>query len=313
MPRRFLDPALFNDERLAKATIEERLLFTAVIANQDDDGRLLAHPGYLRSVAFPYDDYTIKQISEMRDHLAQVNHNFIVYEIDGHEYIQLKRYHRYQRPRYYHASKFPAPPGWPFEDNTQDEKEQQPPSNQEDTAQLPSGNREDTAQYTEGRDRVRIGMGIDNTMIGKGEESEKGSITKTEKNSPSPSPAALPKSFKVSQPTNLDIATEKILQRLNICFKESWATHIPGTPLSKFNPRKPTAKEHAQLRDLAIELSAAGGCPLDNINQAFEEAAVASKMHISYVRAILLDWLGVSRDKTEPDGSSASPATARAP
>jgi len=112
MPKRWLDPAFFTDEKVAKATIPERQLFAAMIANQDDDGRLLGHPGYLRSIAFPYDDFSIEQIKEMRDHLAKVNPNVLIYQNSGDEYIQLKRHKRYQNPRYYHKSKFPAPQGW---------------------------------------------------------------------------------------------------------------------------------------------------------------------------------------------------------
>jgi hypothetical protein len=115
VPRRWIDPDLFTDEKLAKATLAERYLFAAMIANQDDDGRLLGHPGYLRSIAFPYDDYTKEEVKEMRDHLAEVNPNVIIYNNSGDEYIQLRRHARYQQPRYYHKSKFPAPPGWPFE------------------------------------------------------------------------------------------------------------------------------------------------------------------------------------------------------
>ncbi len=114
MPRRWLAPDFFTDEKMKRATVPERLLATALIANQDDDGRLRGDPAYLRSIAFLYDDYPLDEIREMRDHLSQVNQNIIVYENAGDEYIQLKRYKRYQRPRYYHPSKFPAPPGWPF-------------------------------------------------------------------------------------------------------------------------------------------------------------------------------------------------------
>lgn len=156
MPRRWLDPAFFTDEKLAMATLEERHLFAAMIANQDDDGRLLGHPGYLRSIAFPYDDFANEEVKRMRDHLAEVNPNVIVYENSGHEYIQLRRHYRYQRPRYYHPSKFPAPIGWPFKD----ESRSNPPSTSTDsnhkvTAQQsteqPHSNHEVTARYTEGR------------------------------------------------------------------------------------------------------------------------------------------------------------------
>ncbi|WP_332445725.1 hypothetical protein [Dehalococcoides mccartyi] len=176
MTRRWLDPSLFNDEKLAKATPIERLLFVAVVANQDDDGRLLGHPGYLRSIAFPYDDFTIEQVKQMRDHLAEINANFIVYKVGNDEYIQLKRHARYQRPRYYHPSKYPVPAGWPFQDEstnssseaaakspasdyeeTTQQSAEQEHSNQVATEQLPQSNHEVTARHTE--DRVRVGLG----------------------------------------------------------------------------------------------------------------------------------------------------------
>jgi len=176
MTRRWLDPSLFNDEKLAKATPIERLLFVAVVANQDDDGRLLGHPGYLRSIAFPYDDFTIEQVKQMRNHLAEINSNFIVYTSGNDEYIQLRRHARYQRPRYYHPSKYPAPAGWPFEDEgansnaeaaakspeSKHEVAASQPTEQEHgnhtvTTQLPQSNHEATARYTE--DRVRVGLG----------------------------------------------------------------------------------------------------------------------------------------------------------
>ena len=63
-------------------------------------------------------------------------------------------------------------------------------------------------------------------------------------------------------------------------------------------PREPSARERTQIRDLVLEISAAGGCPLSYIREAFREAAgqaEESKKGISYVRAILFDWLGVPR------------------
>ena len=72
-----------------------------------------------------------------------------------------------------------------------------------------------------------------------------------------------------------------------------------GKPLppdyEKIKPRQPNFRELAQLRDLAKEISAAGGCEHPMIKQAFDEASGQHKQHISYVRAVLLDWLGVER------------------
>lgn len=174
MPRRWIDPAFFTDEKLAKATVEERHIFTAMIANQDDDGRLLAHPGYLRSTAFPYDNFSNEEVKQMRDHLAEVNPNVIIYQNDGNEYIQLKRHYRYQRPRYYHPSKFPAPPGWPFKDEEPDKDTAQSPQSthavakqplQSDHAVVersPQSNQVVTERYTEDRvGRGGVGLGLD--------------------------------------------------------------------------------------------------------------------------------------------------------
>jgi len=61
--------------------------------------------------------------------------------------------------------------------------------------------------------------------------------------------------------------------------------------------RKPNTREAAQLRDLEKEISSAGGTP-EQIHDAFKEAAFHNKLHISYVRAILLDWLGIERNRS---------------
>ena len=71
--------------------------------------------------------------------------------------------------------------------------------------------------------------------------------------------------------------------------------HVRAENPEEITPRPLQAKAGAQLRDLAIELSAAGGCPADTIKQAFDEAAGQRKYSVSYVRAVLLDWLGIER------------------
>lgn len=63
-------------------------------------------------------------------------------------------------------------------------------------------------------------------------------------------------------------------------------------------PRPLHAKAGAQLRDLAIELSAAGGCPAETIKEAFDEACGQQKYSISYVRAVLFDWIGIQRERS---------------
>jgi len=372
MPRRWLAPEFFTDEKMKKATIPERLLAAAIIANQDDDGRLRGDPAYLRAIAFLYDDYSLDEVRAMRDHLTRVNPNILVYENAGEEYIQLKRYQRYQKPRYYRPSKFPAPTGWPFEEEPLKnvykgdvEKtiqydiagklrrgEWQPttekitdielnkrignlyadivattnhgyilieikqyPLQFRDLGQVLGYRAEmETRGYTpvktfligngagnlnlkEAEDAAVTLLNLDLTPIvvltnnhvastkqvvkptmvstGKGEgkgldldlDLDKGKGEgEGRKPHPTPTPAA---------------SSKEILERLFHCHEKGWGM-LPGAKIS------------AQLRDLSEKLFAAH-CPLDYIDQAFKEAAHLNKYSVSYVRAILLDWLGVER------------------
>lgn len=254
MTRRWLDPSVFTDEKLATATVAERHLFIAMIANQDDDGRLLAHPGYLRSITFPYDDFTNEQIKEMRDHLAQINPNVIIYQNGGNEYIQLKRHARYQRPRYYHPSRFPAPAGWPFEESNQQVTKEQPQSIQNATKQQPEKHQIVTLGEGEGE-----GKGLDLDLdLDKGEG-------KGLKRHSTASPATL----------------TQIYNEFVDSFEKGWG-------------EKTTGKLLAQMRDFSQELCAAG-CPPSYVSEAFKEAASMNKLSLSYVKAILFDWLGIPR------------------
>jgi hypothetical protein len=250
MPRRWLAPDFFTDEKMKKATVPERLLAAAIIANQDDDGRLRGDPAYLRAIAFLYDDYSLEEVKVMRDHLSEVNPNIIVYQNSGEEYIQLRRYKRYQKPRYYHPSKIPAPPGWPFEEE----------SNQGVTTQQPSSNQTVTTKQPKRRRSVTTGEGEDKNL-------------------------------------NLDLDLD-----LNKGEGEGPERHPAASPVAialldnfpKAFGREPDSREKAYLRDIGREISAAGATG-EQVYDAYKEAAVHNKLHLSYVHEILRQWLGISR------------------
>ncbi|GAI49120.1 unnamed protein product, partial [marine sediment metagenome] len=63
--------------------------------------------------------------------------------------------------------------------------------------------------------------------------------------------------------------------------------------------RDPNSRELAYLRDIEKELSAADATA-EQIHDAYKEAAGQNKLHLSYVRAILLDWLGIKRERGPP-------------
>jgi len=256
MPRRWLAPDFFTDEKMKRATVPERLLGAALIANQDDDGRLRGDPAYLRSIAFLYDDYSLDEVSEMRDHLAQVNPNILVYENAGDEYIQLKQYKRYQRPRYYHPSKFPAPPGCPFEEKSnQSVPQQQPPSDPKVTTKRPEKHQVVTMGKGEGKGK-NLDLDLDK---GKGEGPNR---------HPSPSLTGSP-----------------LFELLTDTFSKGWG-RIPNS--------RETAQLRDLSKEISSAGGATAKQVYDAFKEAALHLP-PRRLNISYVRAVLFAWLGLER------------------
>ena len=53
----------------------------------------------------------------------------------------------------------------------------------------------------------------------------------------------------------------------------------------------------AYLRDIEKEISAAKATA-EQVYDAYKEAALSNKLDLSYVRAILFDWLGIERNRS---------------
>lgn len=110
MPRRrMIDPDLWNDSRVKRLSPTERLLFVGMISYADDEGRLLADPAFLRSKIFPYDDFTLEDITSMRDHILETNPNLQLYQNAGEDYLYFRKWPRYQKPSHPQPSKLPKP------------------------------------------------------------------------------------------------------------------------------------------------------------------------------------------------------------
>ena len=111
MPRRrMIDPDFWNDSRVKRLTPIERLLFIGMVSQADDDGRLLADTAFLRSKVFPYDDFTLEDITSMRDHILETNPNLQLYQNAGEDYLYFRKWPRYQKPSHPQPSKLPKPP-----------------------------------------------------------------------------------------------------------------------------------------------------------------------------------------------------------
>ncbi len=111
MPRqRFIWPDIWTDPVIGRLPPINQLFFIGCFSNADDEGRLLADPAYLRSAIFPYQDFPLDMIREIRDATAAKCKNIVVYQVDGTEYIALTRWSRYQKPKYPKPSNIPPLP-----------------------------------------------------------------------------------------------------------------------------------------------------------------------------------------------------------
>lgn len=114
--RRMVNPSFFEDDQVGRLKLPERLLLLAAWTNADDEGRLRAHPGHLRGLAFTYDDETLDDIVSYRDNIVEslspANlYAFVVYTDDkGSEYMAFIHWRKTNKPGHPKASDIPAPP-----------------------------------------------------------------------------------------------------------------------------------------------------------------------------------------------------------
>lgn len=279
-----------TDRRYGRLSLKAIGLFPLIWANADDQGRLCGDPEEIKYAVCPNIDHITK--TDIPEVLAEIEKNGLlkVYDAGETPAIQLLDWWDVHRPQWAYPSQYPPPEGWKdrlryHRTPTEVIMENWVPPGQYDRelpSALPSsplgvsGSALPSAQSTLSKRNYKKESGKEKGVGDIKVPSALGSTT--------PSPASR------SPPTEIEI-----LDRLTECFKREWGK-VPAEALDTVLPREPTARESAQLRDLAKELSAAGGCTLKTIEEAFRHVAeYPGKMHISYVRAILLKWLGVPR------------------
>lgn len=111
MTRRMLDSAIWKNEKFGVMPPMARLLAIGIINQADDQGRGKAHPVYLRSQVFPYDDVTAGEVAEWLGMVA-TNETILLYQVDGKDYYQVLNWWSYQAHQYAMPSQFPKPDGW---------------------------------------------------------------------------------------------------------------------------------------------------------------------------------------------------------
>lgn len=112
MTRRMIDSSMWTNENFGELPAMARLLLIGLINHADDQGRIKAHPAYLRSTIFMYDeDVSFDDIDGWLMQIAE-NDTIAVYECNGKRYAQLCNWWDYQRHNFAMPSEHPKPDGW---------------------------------------------------------------------------------------------------------------------------------------------------------------------------------------------------------
>lgn len=300
-----------TDRRYGRLSLKACALFPLMWANADDQGRLCGDPEEVKYTCCPNVDHITK--ADIPGLLTDLEENGLikVYKTPESAAIQLLDWWHPvlgQRPQWAYPSQYQPPDGWvdrlryhptPTEIITENwvppgQFERGLPSGLGSTPKevLPSRPRSKPRSTPEGgvpsklrshKKKLPRTPSISNEKERGKREEGRGNIPSTLGSDPHPRRLFL---------TDKD---KGIYETLKENYRMRWGRVRAENP-EKIIPRQLGAKIDAQLRDLAIELSGAGCEPdLMIIKQAFDEAAGAQKQSVSYVRAILFDWLGVER------------------
>lgn len=291
-----------TDRRYGRLSLKACAVFPLMWANADDQGRLCGDPEEIKYAICPNIDHITKaDIPGILQELAQ-NDLIKLYQSPRSAAVQILDWWDVQRLQWAWPSEYEPPEGWP--DRLRYKKgaatvitqnwnaSGETPGESQNSVQVSGEN----ASGDGSAGQLEKPSSFPQTPYHYPEnEKEKETVRgrgNGKRNSPENSPDF--SGEKYPSPTAAGYPNINILDRLTVCFKKEWG-RVPAGRLCDIIPREPDARESAQLRDLAKELSAAD-CPLDHIDQAFRDAAGRpDKMHISYVRAILMDWLDVER------------------
>jgi len=259
-----------TDPRMGRVSLKAVTLYDRMWINSDDQGRLSGDPDEIKYTACPnLPDITKDDIPDLLGEL-EAQGLLKVFSSSRHTAIQMLDWWEVQRLQWAYPSEYSPPEGWidhlryhptPKEIIT----ENWPPSGQQLALELlpsklpsPLPSKLEESPLTTSSDKEE--------EIRRGNRRGRGILPSKLGSNSTPSPG-----------TSLNIFIES--------FQKAWG-------------RKPNTREFAQLRDLEKKLSAAGGATAEQVHDAFKEAAMQNKLHISYVRAILLDWLGVERNRS---------------
>ncbi len=265
---RILPQSLSTDPRMGQLSLKAALLFPLIWINCDDQGRISGNPHEIKYACCPNIDHIIKtDIAELLEELQEQG-LIKAYTTSKIKAIQMLDWWDVQKLQWAYPSEYPPAEGWtdhlryhptPKEIIT----ENWPPSSQIASELLPS----------------KLPSALPNALPSKLQNPPLTTSLEKERGN---------RRGRGILPSALGSKSSPSLTGLSLL--ESLKDTFP-----KAFGKKPDSREIAQLRDLGKEISSAGGATAEQVYDAFKEACGQNIFSVSYVRKILLAWLGVAR------------------
>ncbi len=265
-----------TDRRYGRLSLKACALFPLMWANADDQGRLSGDSEEIKYATCPNIDHITKaNIPELLEELDR-NQLIKVYTTSKTMAIQLLDWWDIQRPQWAWPSQYPPPEGW--QDHLRYKKGAKTVVTDNWFSQVSENNASgEQHTATQVSNEIASGEQASQRFLTTPKETERGKRKLKEEtergrgNSPERSGERSPPS-----PTTLALLE-----------------YFP-----KAFGRNPNSREVAYLRDIEKEISAAGGATDAQVYDAYKEACDQNKLHLSYVRAVLFDWLGIERNRS---------------
>ena len=106
---RIIKPEFWSDEKLAKLSLQARLLYIGLWNTSDDAGTTQGHPLWLKSQIFPYDQISTTQIRRWLQDLVNLG-RILPYTVKGEQYYFIPGFLKHQKIQHPSPAKNPAPP-----------------------------------------------------------------------------------------------------------------------------------------------------------------------------------------------------------
>lgn len=266
-----------TDPRMGRVSLKAAMLYDRMWINADDQGRISGDPDEIKYATCPnLSEISKEDIPALLEELTATKPALIkVYTTSKTEAIQMLDWWEEQKLQWAYPSEYPPPEGWTdhlrFHATPKEIKtENWPPPGRLSNELLPSKLPSAPPNALPNALPSRLQESPLTTPSEKENEKEKGKRRGR---------GILPSALGSPSPSLTDLSLFKFLQDT---FPQAFG-------------KKPDSREIAQLRDLGKEISSAGGATVEQVYDAFKEACSMKKFSVRYVRAILLDWLGVAR------------------